>query len=65
VRAPIDALQTSTGVKDVITQHWIEDLLIRYQNRAGEGIPSLEIEKELKTWVRANEAQIYNGHLTT
>ena len=65
VRAPIEALQTSTGVKDTITQYWIEDLLARYRKLKEEGLPLPEIRTTLKTWVKENEPRIYNEHLTT
>ena len=65
VRAPIEALQTSTGVKDTITQYWIEELLTRYRKLKGEGLPLLEIRTRLENWVKENESRIYNEHLTT
>ena len=65
MRAPIEALQTSTGVKDVITQHWIEDLLSRHRRMKEEDIPIPEIRRRLESWVKENESQIHNGHLMT
>lgn len=65
VRAPIEALQTSTGVKDTITQYWIEDLLTRHRTMKGEGLPLPEIQGRLESWVKENESRIHNPHLTT
>lgn len=65
VRAPIEALQTSTGVKDIITQYWIEDLLARYRKLKEEGLPLPEIRTRLENWVEENKSRIYNEHLTT
>ena len=65
VRAPIEKLQTSTGIKDTITQHWIEDILTRHRKMKGEGLPLPEIQKRLEGWVKENELRIYNGHLLT
>lgn len=65
VRAPIDTLQTSTGVKDAITQHWIEDLLARHRSMKVEGLPLPDIQRTLEQWVAENGSGIYNEHLTT
>ena len=65
VRAPIEALQTSTGVKDVITQYWIEDLLARYRKMKEEGFPLPEIQTRLENWAKENESRVHNEHLTT
>ena len=63
--APIEALQTSTGVKDTITQYWIEDLLNRHRKMKGEDLPLPEIQKSLEDWVKGNGSRLHNGHLTT
>lgn len=65
MRAPIEALQTSTGVKDAFAQHWIEDLLTRHREMKGEGLPLPEIQTKLEGWVKENGSRIYNAHLTT
>lgn len=58
-------MQTSTGVKDILTQYWIEDLLTRHRAMKEDGIPQLEIQTTLEKWVQENDSRIYNGHLTT
>jgi hypothetical protein len=65
VHAPIDALQTSTGIKDVITQCWIDDILARYWIMKVEGLLPPEIQRTLEQWVTENNSGIYNEHLTT
>ena len=65
VRAPIEALQTSTGIKDILTQHWIEELLTRFRRMKEEDLPPPEIQRRLEDWVKENESRIYNEHLTT
>lgn len=65
MRAPVEALQTSTGIKDAITQYWIEDILARYRSMKVEGLPLPEIRGVLERWVTENESRIYNEHLTT
>ena len=65
MRAPIEALQTSTGIKDTIAQYWIEDLLARHRTMKGEGLPLPEIQRKLESWVKENELRLYNGHLLT
>jgi hypothetical protein len=65
VRAPIDALQTSTGIKDALTQYWIDDLLARHRSMKMEGLPLSEIQRKLEQWVAENGSNIHNEHLTT
>ena len=65
MRAPIEALQTSTGVKDTLTHYWINQLLTQHRNMRAEGLPLPEIQKLLETWVMENESCIYNQHLMT
>ena len=55
----------STGVKDTITQYWIEELLARYRKSKEEGLPPPEIQTKLKNWAKENKSRIYNEHLTT
>jgi hypothetical protein len=62
VESHIETLQTNTGVKDKIAQHWI-DILIK-ESRRLQGIqPSKclnEISSELLEWLKTQTNQPYN-----
>ncbi|KAJ6524031.1 hypothetical protein B0H19DRAFT_934723 [Mycena capillaripes] len=59
--------QTATGVKDMYTQYWIEQLIARFHEmKKDEPTRSTaEIEQELIEWTHANKDTIYSGFLTT
>ncbi|KAJ7176872.1 hypothetical protein C8R46DRAFT_989066 [Mycena filopes] len=53
VEAPISRMQTATGVKDKVAQHWIEILLkkSREMKSANPGRTADSIKEELETWL--------------
>ncbi|KAJ7175598.1 hypothetical protein C8R46DRAFT_1249143 [Mycena filopes] len=67
VLKPIKDSQTQTGVKDVYTQHWIDDLLLRFKAMKSEepDRPNQDIRNELIEWTLNNHDQIYSTFLTT
>ncbi|KAJ7143643.1 hypothetical protein C8R46DRAFT_1012076 [Mycena filopes] len=67
VLKPIKDLQTQTGVKDVYTQHWIDDLLSRFKVMKSEepDRSNQDIQNELIKWTVDNRDQIYSAFLTT
>lgn len=58
--------QSTTGVEDVYTQHWIENLIKRAKvmQKAEPHRTALSIQAELVQWSEQNEGQIYSGYLT-
>lgn len=59
-------MQTATGTKDKISQHWIEILLQKSRelksNRPGQSIES--IATELQAWLRCQPGDKYNPLLS-
>ncbi|KAJ7606159.1 hypothetical protein DFH06DRAFT_1107659 [Mycena polygramma] len=53
IEAPINRLQTETGVKDKVAQHWIDILLqkAREMKANNPGRTAEAIKEELKTWL--------------
>ncbi|KAJ7764704.1 hypothetical protein B0H16DRAFT_1798016 [Mycena metata] len=66
VASKVKESQTQTGVKDIYTQHWIEDLIARFKElKQGEPTRTdADIQEELVQWALDNEDQIYSGFLT-
>ena len=59
-------IQTTTGVKDLYTQYWIDHLLERAKAMQDQD-PSrsrADIQKELSEWVEDHLPDIYSGFLT-
>ncbi|KAJ7159995.1 hypothetical protein C8R43DRAFT_1177588 [Mycena crocata] len=58
--------QTETGIKDVYTQYWIDDLIARFkQMKKGDPDRSnAEIQAELIQWTIENRDKIYSPFLT-
>ncbi|KAL0064675.1 hypothetical protein AAF712_008373 [Marasmius tenuissimus] len=62
VKDPVESLQTKTGVKDKIAQHWIDILLAEARKRQ-QATPShcrTEISNDLLAWLNSQTAQPYN-----
>jgi hypothetical protein len=62
VASHVDALQTSTGTKDKIAQHWI-DILIEKSREMQASTPGRsvdEISNELLVWLAKETDQPYN-----
>ncbi|KAJ7799762.1 hypothetical protein B0H14DRAFT_3491320 [Mycena olivaceomarginata] len=65
VAKPIQNSQTATGVKDVYTQFWIEDLISRFREMCKDKARSLEdIKQELIQWTVDNRDKIYSPFLS-
>ncbi|KAJ7349930.1 hypothetical protein DFH08DRAFT_913873 [Mycena albidolilacea] len=65
VAKPIQNSQTATGVKDVYTQFWIEDLISRFREMRKDKARSLEdIKQELIQWTVDNRDKIYSLFLS-
>ncbi|KAJ7466179.1 hypothetical protein B0H11DRAFT_1733316 [Mycena galericulata] len=62
VAARVEALQTATGTKDKIAQHWIEILILkaREMQTASPGRLVDDISNELLIWLRNETDQPYN-----
>ncbi|KAJ6541283.1 hypothetical protein B0H10DRAFT_2392153 [Mycena sp. CBHHK59/15] len=62
IAAHIEALQTSTGTKDKIAQHWIEILITKSRElqAADPTRPVDDISAELLIWLRSETVQPYN-----
>ncbi|KAJ6525374.1 hypothetical protein B0H19DRAFT_1214937 [Mycena capillaripes] len=62
----VQELQTQTGVKDVYTQYWIEEILARATQMREEDaeITDTAIKSELIQWTRDNEEKLYGPFLT-
>lgn len=58
--------QTETGVKDMYTQYWIDQLICRFKDAKKDDPARLnaDIERELIEWTQASSDQIYSGFLT-
>ncbi|KAJ7277334.1 hypothetical protein C8J57DRAFT_1060971, partial [Mycena rebaudengoi] len=59
--------QTETGVKDMYTQYWIDDLITRFKSLKTEDSDrsDREIQEELIQWTVDNRDKIYSAFLTT
>jgi peptide subunit release factor RF-3 len=65
VTKPIQNSQTATGVKDVYTQFWIEDLISRFREMRKDKARSLEdIKQELIQGTVDNHDKIYRLFLS-
>ncbi|KAJ7302771.1 hypothetical protein DFH08DRAFT_826366 [Mycena albidolilacea] len=66
VKAPVEARQTDTGVKDAYTNYWINDLLRRSRElkKSDPTLDSAVVVQQLMDWVTANESMIYNPFLS-
>ncbi|KAJ6597903.1 hypothetical protein B0H10DRAFT_2231848 [Mycena sp. CBHHK59/15] len=62
----VQELQTQTGVKDVYTQYWIEQILARAteMRREDANLSDDAITSELIQWARDNEGKLYSPFLT-
>ncbi|KAI9062110.1 hypothetical protein FKP32DRAFT_1726132, partial [Trametes sanguinea] len=60
VEKHVKARQTLTGVKDMYTQSWIEDLIRRARDQKHRGQTGDEVQRELLRWVDENEDIILN-----
>ncbi|KAJ7751043.1 hypothetical protein B0H16DRAFT_1887592 [Mycena metata] len=62
VASHVEELQTTTGTKDKIAQHWINILILkaREMHAASPGRPRDEISNELLVWLAAQTDQAYN-----
>ncbi|KAJ7508792.1 hypothetical protein B0H11DRAFT_1703142 [Mycena galericulata] len=58
--------QTETGVKDMYTQYWIDQLISRFKQMKKDDPTrsNTDIEDELVQWTRANSDKIYSAFLT-
>ncbi|KAJ6591419.1 hypothetical protein B0H10DRAFT_2179282 [Mycena sp. CBHHK59/15] len=58
--------QTKTGVKDMYTQYWIDQLISRFKQikKDDPAQSNTDIEEELIQWTRANSDKIYSAFLT-
>ncbi|KAK6984545.1 hypothetical protein R3P38DRAFT_2575656 [Favolaschia claudopus] len=66
VMSHVKTSQTETGVKDVYTQYWIDDLIKRF-HELKQGDPArsnVDIQKELVQWALDNRDKIYSSFLT-
>jgi hypothetical protein len=62
----VKELQTSTGIKDAFTQHWIDELLDRARDLKKQypQRTTTDIQMELMNWVDENKDNVYNSFLT-
>ncbi|KAJ7874504.1 hypothetical protein B0H14DRAFT_3106735 [Mycena olivaceomarginata] len=62
----VQELQTQTGVKDVYTQYWIEQILVRAAEMRQQepDVSGATIKSELIQWTRDNEEKLYSTFLT-
>ena len=61
VSKPIETLKTATGIKDKITQHWIEILLAKaHEMKASLGCSSEDIATDLEAWFIAQPGDKIN-----
>ncbi|KAJ7868525.1 hypothetical protein B0H14DRAFT_2346529, partial [Mycena olivaceomarginata] len=62
----VQELQTQTGVKDVYTQYWIEQILARAAEMRQQepDVSEATIKSELIQWTRDNEEKLYSPFLT-
>ncbi|KAJ7442085.1 hypothetical protein B0H11DRAFT_1749386 [Mycena galericulata] len=59
VAARVEALQTATGTKDKIAQHWI-DILIEKAREMHAATPGRSVDEELLVWLSNEMDQPYN-----
>lgn len=61
----VKELQTATGVKDMFTQFWIENLIERSRSmkKLSPNLTSQDIKDQLLDWVQENRTKIYNPFL--
>src|ERR1700678_244178 len=66
VAQTVKDLQTNSGVKDVFTQHWIDELIERSRamQKSQPQRPIAEIQDELMLWNSEKKAAVYNPFLT-
>ncbi|KAJ7730034.1 hypothetical protein B0H14DRAFT_2999260 [Mycena olivaceomarginata] len=65
VAKPVQNCQKATGVKDVYTQFWIDQLLSRFKEmRKDKARSADDIKKELIQWTIDNRNKIYSPFLT-
>jgi hypothetical protein len=64
VKARVLKEQSTTGIKDGYTQHWIDQLLERAQTMKNEGLNVSEIEQDLSNWVDENKSLVTNKIFT-
>ncbi|KAJ7169264.1 hypothetical protein C8R43DRAFT_1155871 [Mycena crocata] len=59
--------QKRTGVKDMYTQYWIDQLISRFKDmkKNDPTRSNADIRDELVQWTRENQEKIYSGFLTT
>ncbi|KAJ7659979.1 hypothetical protein B0H17DRAFT_1163121 [Mycena rosella] len=64
---PIKDSQTRTGVKDMYTQYWIDELISRFKEMKKDDPTrsTADIQEELVQWTVENSDKIYSGFLTT
>ncbi|KAJ7861699.1 hypothetical protein B0H14DRAFT_3445171 [Mycena olivaceomarginata] len=62
----VQELQTQTGVKDVYTQYWIQQILARAADirQQDPHASEADIKTELIQWTRDNEEKLYSPFLT-
>ncbi|KAJ7300664.1 hypothetical protein DFH08DRAFT_979466 [Mycena albidolilacea] len=62
----VQELQTQTGIKDVYTQYWIEQILARAAEMRQQepDVSEATIKSELIQWPRDNEEKLYSPFLT-
>lgn len=67
VAKPVKDSQTATGVKDMYTQYWIDDLLSRFKEMktAEPDRSTQDIQAELIQWAVDNRDKIYSAFMTT
>ncbi|KAJ6619620.1 hypothetical protein B0H10DRAFT_1946670 [Mycena sp. CBHHK59/15] len=67
VASHVKDAQTQTGVKDVYTEFWIDDLISRFKQmkQADPNRSEQHIQAELVQWVHDNQDNIYSAFLTT
>jgi hypothetical protein len=65
VKAQVKERQTTSGVKDAYTQHWIEQLIecTRKMQKEQPDQDHVSIQTELYEWAEQHEDDIYSGFL--
>ena len=66
VAQPIKVTQTDTGVKDMYTQYWIDDLLSHFKGikKLNPDRTDQDIQSELVEWTVKHRDKLYSGFLT-